>query len=230
MVRTKRPNWRLIAMIAPMLLASQAGASVQLVTDPAAWNAATEGMFFVTADFNGLAPAVDPYFTDFNTVEGVTVADVHFVGYTAEAGVYSLKVVNPSSTLGNRGSGDYLAGGWAQSYILATLPGAGATALSIGVNTTTAADIPVTVTVYSEGATLTDAFSSLGSGGLQTRRYISDTPITSVRISASGNFAVVDDFSYGETPMAPTPEPQGLVLGATGLAGIWLARRLRRWC
>jgi hypothetical protein len=59
----------------------------------------------------------------------------------------------------------------------------------------------------------------------------SDVPITDIKFSATGTFTMIDDFSYGDIPGGEeVPEPMGLLLGATGMAAILLARRMRRLC
>ena len=61
--------------------------------------------------------------------------------------------------------------------------------------------------------------------------HVPDVAITDIKFSATNTFTMIDNFSYASIPGAEeTPEPIGLVLGATGLAAIWLARRMRRFC
>jgi hypothetical protein len=61
-----------------------------------------------------------------------------------------------------------------------------------------------------------------------TRTFVglisSDVPIQSVRFQATNSFILMDDFTYGQE----TPEAGTLLLGATGLLGLWIAGRMRR--
>jgi hypothetical protein len=48
-------------------------------------------------------------------------------------------------------------------------------------------------------------------------------------LTATGDFTGMDNFSFGSYgEAASTPEPDTIILGALGLAGLWFARRLRR--
>jgi len=212
----------LIATIVLTLLAAPAGAEITVKNNQADWLALTSGV--LTIDFEDLAPNYAPYLIDYSNAEGVTLSGVNFIGVTGDPGYY-LKVFDPALG-GNWNSGDFLAGGWGPGYIQATLPGDGSMAIAMDLMTN-AAGRNVTVTLFNGG---TELYSGLiPTSALPTRTFVgflsSDMPITSARFSAAGTFAEIDNFSISETP-----EPDSILFGLTGLAGLWLARRLRRPC
>ena len=215
-----------IVMIALTLLAAPAGASPNFFPTRTDWTAAVTNI--ITAPFD--AQAGPDAYTGYNTLAGLTVGEVTFVGYTGTPGEYNLKVYNPaySATL-ERGSGPSLGGGWSPGYVLATLPAGGVYALAVDFTIeATAPGRSVTITLSSEDSyTITaPTNSSMAFWG-----FTSLCPITDIRFSATNSFTMIDNFSYASIPGAEeTPEPIGLVLGATGLAAIWLARRMRRFC
>ena len=216
------PYYLLIAMIALTLLAAPAGAIPLLYDTQPEWAAAVSNI--ITTTFDGQAgPAA---FTWYNSAGGLTVSGVNFVGVTGEVGDYKLKVYNPSyDSLFERGSGPSLGGGWSPGYIQATLPAGGVTALAFNFATEVVSQ-NVTISLSSgDSYTLTSpANSTMKFFGLT-----SAVPIASVQFSANGTSTMVDNFAYGDLPAEETSEPAAILLGATGLAGIWLARRLRRY-
>jgi hypothetical protein len=216
------PYYLLIAMIALTLLAAPAGATPLLYDAQPAWAAAVSNI--ITTPFDGQAGAST--FTPYNTGGGLTVSGVNFVGFTGTAGTYSLKVYNPAydSTF-DRGSGPSLGGGYSPGYILATLPAGGVTALAFDFASETKGKSVTIILSSGDSYTLTSpSDSTMDFFGLT-----STVPITNIQFSASTTFTMIDNFAYGDLPAEETSEPAALLLGATGLAGIWLARRLRRY-
>jgi hypothetical protein len=211
----------LIATIVLTLLAAPAGAGITVKNNIADWLALTSGV--LTINFEDLAPNYAPYNVDYSSAEGLTMGGVNFIGVTGDAN-YNLKVWDQAA--GNWGSGDYLVGGWGPGYIQATLPGEGSMSIAMDLMTNIAGR-NVTVTLYNGDTELYSG--AISTSGLPNRTFVgflsSDTPITSARFSAAGTFAEIDNFSISETP-----EPDSILFGLTGLAGLWLARRLRRPC
>ena len=209
----------LIAMIALTLLAVPAGASMQYYTSQTEWIAATSDVF--TIDFNGYGQGYAPYYVDYSTGGGITLGGVNFVGFTGITDEYRLEVDNPGRDSGDWGSGDYLRGGWAPSYVLVTLPGSGSTA--VGFNLMSYPNAKVVLVTFSTGDS-----RSVSTFTRPTQAFlgaISDTPITSVSFSTSGGYTLLDNFQYEETPEADT-----VLLGGLGLAALVFARRLRLSC
>lgn len=222
MLKTTLP----IVMIALTLLAAPAGASTTIYPTRTDWTAAVTNI--ITAPFDAQAGATA--YSGYYTLAGLTVGEVTFVGFTGTPGEYNLKVYNPAyDGLLQRGSGPSLGGGWSPGYLLATLPAGGVYALAVDFTVEqTGPGRSVTITLSNaESYTITaPTNSSMAFWG-----FTSLSPITDIKLSATNTFTMIDNFSYASIPGAEeTPEPIGLVLGATGLAAIWLARRMRRFC
>jgi hypothetical protein len=213
-----------IVMIAITLLAVPAGATATLFPTKADWTAAVTNI--ITAPFTGQAESAA--YTWYNTSAGLTVGGVNFVGFTGTLGEYNLRVYNPAydSSL-ERGSGPALGGGWSPNNLVATLPAGGVYALEVDIATEVKGrNVLITL---SSGETYT--ITSPANSTMSWWGITSDVPITEIKFSATNTMTMIDNFSYAEIPGGEeTPEPIGLVLGATGLAAIWLARRLRRLC
>jgi hypothetical protein len=210
-------------MIALTLLAAPAGASPTVYPTKTDWTNAVTNI--ITAPFT--AEAGSAAYTQYNTSAGLTVGDVNFVGFGGTPGTYNMKVYNPTygPTL-NRGSGPSLGGGYSPGYLLATLPAGGVYALAVDISSEVQGRSVLITLSSGETYTIT---SPTGSSMLFWG-ITSDIAITSIQFSATGTPAMIDNFSYASIPGEETPEPIGLVLGATGLAAIWLARRMRRSC
>jgi len=212
-----------IAMIALTLLAAPAGATSTVYPSRSDWTAVVTNV--ITVPFT--AQAGSSAYTEFNTSAGLTVDGVNFIGFTGEQGVYNLKVYNPAyNSLLERGSGPSLGGGWSPGYLLATLPAGGVYALAVDFATETK-DRSVLITL-SSGETYT--LTSPANSTMKFWGITSDVAIADIKFSAINTLTMIDNFSYGSIPGEEAPEPMGLVLGATGLAAIWLARRMRRFC
>lgn len=213
-----RPYILLIATIALTLLAAPAGATPVLYPTQSAWAAALSNV--VTSAFTAEADAA--IYKSYSTAGGLTVAGVNFIGYTGSLGEYNLKVYNPAyDSQYDRGSGPSLGGGYSPGYILATLPAGGVAALAFNFATVTRNQSVTILLSSGDSYTITSPADST----MKFFGITSPTPITSVQISAANSLTMVDNFAYGEE----TSEPAAILLGATGLAGIWLARRLRRY-
>jgi hypothetical protein len=213
----------LIAMIALTLLAAPAGASPTIYPIKTDWTAAVTNI--ITAPFDAQATA--SAYTEYSTAAGLTVGEVNFVGFTGEIGVYNLKVYNPaySPTL-ERGSGPSLGGGWSPNNLVATLPAGGVYALAVEIATEVKGRSVLITLSSGDTYTITSpADSTMMFWGVK-----SDIAITNIKFSATNTLTMIDNFSYASIPGEESPEPIGLVLGATGLAAIWLARRMRRFC
>jgi hypothetical protein len=208
----------LIGTIALTLLAAPAGATfLNTYTDRTAWTTAAGAP--LTIDFNGLASTTSPYTTEY--LAGITVEGVTFISFDGE-GKANLFAYGAASAAGNWGSGDYLRGGYAPGYLLATISGAGSTAIGFDLMSFAAGKtIQVTFTGGEVRSIATSAAPNLAFFGV-----ISDTPITSVQFSGNGGFTLLDNFSYLETE--ETPEAGTMLLGGAGLALLAAARRLRR--
>jgi hypothetical protein len=211
-------------MIALTLLAAPAGASPTVYTSKTDWTGAVTNI--ITAPFT--AEAGTTSFTAYNTSAGLTVGEVNFVGYTSESGIYNLKVYNPAydSSL-QRGSGPSLGGGgWTPNYLVVTLPIGGVYAVAVDISAETKGkDVLITLSGGQTYTITTPTSSTMAFWGI-----VSDAAITEIKFSGTNTVAMIDNFSYASIPGEETPEPIGLVLGATGLAAIWLARRMRRFC
>ncbi len=228
MPRTTSVFVTVIAVIALTLLAAPAGANVTTYTNSIAWSGATTNIF--TIDFSGSANAVSPYTTDYSTAAGLTINGVQIIGYTETTGEYNLTAVNPNAFQGDWGSGDYLRGGWSSSYMLITFPGTGSTAVAFNLMSNPAAKSVLVTLADGDSYTVpTFAKPTLAFFG-----FVSDTPIASVRLSATGGYTLLDNLAYSTSDPAPpegeVPEAQTFFLGGSGIAVLWLARRLRRFC
>ena len=210
-------------MIALTLLAVPAGASPTVYPSKTDWTAAVTNI--ITAPFNDQAGPTE--YTYYSTAAGLTVGEVNFVGFTGTPGTYHLKVYNPAySPAWERGSGPSLGGGWSPINLVATLPAGGVYAL--GVDIATEMKGRSVLITLSSGDTYTIA--SPTDSTMKFWGITSDVAITDIRFGGTNTFTMIDNFSYASIPGEETPEPIGLVLGATGLAAIWLARRMRRFC
>jgi hypothetical protein len=85
------------------------------------------------------------------------------------------------------------------------------------------------------GGKVTFSFSTGDSKEVQTLNsatpyfvgFMFDQSVDWVKVNSDQNFTALDDFAYGE---AATPEAGTVLLGGIGLAALWAARRLRRFC
>lgn len=214
-----------IVMIALTLLAAPAGATPVVSPSKTDWTAAVTNI--ITVPFTAQAGSTE--YTSYNTAAGLTVGAVNFVGFTGTPGEYSLKVYNSVlSPTWERGSGPSLGGGWSPNNLVATLPAGGVYALAVDIATEIKGH-SVLITLSSGGADDTYTITTPTNSSMMWWGVTSDIAITDIKFSGTGTFTMIDNFSYGDIPGEEIPEPIGLVLGATGLAAIWLARRIRRF-
>jgi len=215
-----------IVMIALTLLAAPAGASPTVHPTKTDWTAAVTNI--ITVPFT--AQATSTAYTEYNTSAGITAGGVNFVGFGGTPGTYSLKVYNPAySSTFNRGSGPSLGGGYSPGYLLATLPAGGVYALAVDISSEVQPR-NVLIILSSGGVDNTYTITTPTDSSMMWWGVTSDIAITNIKFSATGTFTMIDNFEYGSIPGEEIPEPIGLVLGSTGLAAIWLARRMRRSC
>ncbi|MDW8353026.1 MAG: hypothetical protein RMK57_00715 [Bryobacterales bacterium] len=55
---------------------------------------------------------------------------------------------------------------------------------------------------------------------------VSSVPISWIQLTPQNGHILVDNFAYGDA--AAVPESDTLIMAATGLLGLWMARRKRR--
>jgi hypothetical protein len=210
---------RLVAVTILAFLAVPASATVLVQNTRAEWEAQALDIF--TIDFEGLATPSSP--GNYSTSAGLTLTGVTFVGDNLD-GTYFLRTYD-SATGGtyNWASGDYILGsGWGVKYITVSLP---SNVMAVAADVmTNAPGNNVTVTLSVGGSHVVHTFAN------PTHAFIgftSDIPIEWIRFSAANSYTVIDNFSFGTLA---TPELDTRVLAGFGLAGLWLARRLRRYC
>ena len=219
-----RLQFFLIVWIVMAYLAVPAGATTLLYLDPLAWAAATTGRTVI--DFEGLAsPGISG---NYSGPGGLTLGGIQFIGVTPPDSYYLFTQDPDTAPQFNWNSGDILMGpnaAWAPAnpgYIEAALPGeytaVGAYVMTFGPY---AQQVLVSIPGTSESFTV-------NTSNPQARTFVglisSDVPIQSVRFQATNSFILMDDFTYGQE----TPEAETLLLGATGLLGLWIAGRMRR--
>ena len=225
------------ALIVPIVIASMAvpaGASALLYTDRVAWESATSGIFNI--DFEGLASSGVP--GDYSDAVGLSIDVVQFTGLTPPDNYYLYAQDPATSSNYAWNSGDLLLGpdaGWGGGYIQANFTNGGVTSLGSDVMTHSPTAASFTV-LLSTGETFTVVTYDRPNRGFVG--FTSDTPITSIRFTPASGWPMIDNFSYGSAPLTPdppdpppgeTPEADTIILGGTGLLGLWLARRMRRW-
>jgi hypothetical protein len=213
-----------IVPIVSVFTAVPACATTILYTNRLAWEAASTGL--ATIDFEGPATPGNPI-SD-STAAGLTISGIQFIGVTPPDNYY-LFVQDYGATWG---SGDLLEGPnsiWipaAGAYIEARLP-AGVTA--VGADLMSRLPVADTFVVsLSTGESFTVATSANPNRAFVG--FTSDVPITSIRFHPGASYALLDNFSYGSAVQAAeVPEADTMILGCTGLFGLLIARRLRRW-
>ena len=209
-----------IAMIALLLLAAPAGATMTYYTSQAAWAAATSDVF--TVHFNDVVVPASPGYVDYS-VTGVQLHDVSFTAIPATAD--GIQVGNlPTWCYANAfGAGNYFLCGntYGAKYFEAALP---PEVVGVGMRLL---PVPFSNSVsfaFSSGDT--QVVPALASASPVFVGFIFDQPISWVRFeSANANSIAVDDFSYASTPEAST-----LLLAGAGLFSLLVAKRLRRRC
>jgi hypothetical protein len=223
-MRRRKFYFVLIVMITSALMTVPASATALLYTDRVAWEAATSGLF--TIDFEGLATPGVP--SNHSTAGGLTIGGVQFIGLTPPSSYYLYGQDPATSPNFSWNSGDVLIGpnaAWGGGYIEVNLPAGGVTSVGTDLMTHTPFAQPVVVSL-STGESFT-----VGTYGNPTRAFVgftSDVPLTSIRFTPENGYSIIDNFSDGSAPGAEVSEANPLVLGATGLLSLWIARRLRR--
>ncbi len=209
----------LLALTIMAWAAAPAAASPILFTDRIAWqNALTSLTALIT--FEGLASPGVP--GNYSTAAGLTLSSVQFLGPKTDGG-YFLYTQDPgTASYLNWNSGDLLMGGQASwgASILVNLP-AGVTAVGTDVMTHSPFAAPVVLALSTGDSFVITTLDH------PNRRFVgvtSGVPINWIRLTPQSGQIMVDNFAYG----VATPEPDALILAATGLFGLWVARRLRR--
>ena len=225
-----RSSWCmvLIALIVFASMAAPAGATPLLFTDQTAWQAASTGL--VSVDFEGYAG----YNTSgyFNTAAGFSGrGGLQIIGLTPPDSYYLFTQDPSTSTNYSWGTGDVLMGpniGWGNGYIQANLPAGGVTSVGSNVMTHTPFAAAVTVSLSTGDTFVVDTFNNPTPAFVG---FTSEVPITYIRFTPATGYSLIDNFSYGSssTPVGETPEAETLILGGTGLLGLGLARRLRKF-
>jgi hypothetical protein len=208
----------LLALTIAALAAAPAAASPILFTDRLAWqNALTSLTALIT--FEGLASPGTP--GNYSTATGLTLSGVQFLGPKTDG--YFLYTQDPlTASYLNWNSGDLLMGGHASwgASILVNLP-AGVTAVGTDVMTHTPFAQPVVLSLSTGDSFI---ITTLNQPNRQFVGVTSGVPINWIRLTPQNGYVLVDNFAYG----VATPEPDAFILAATGLFGLWVARRLRR--
>ncbi|MFB3776731.1 MAG: hypothetical protein ACE141_03945 [Bryobacteraceae bacterium] len=211
----------LIAMIALMLLAAPAGATMQYFTNQSEWIAATSGVF--TIDFDDVS-VTGQYGYDDYSVTGLQIHGVDFSATPNSEG--GLVLYSQSSAYPYRSSfsGNFLVGNtYGTKTFTANLP-ANVTALALLVLT------------ENPGGTVAFNFTPTDSYTMVTTSdttpdfigFIFDQPVQSVTLdSGNRNFVGLDNFAYAIGDAA-TPEANSIWLGGAGILALWAARRMRR--
>jgi hypothetical protein len=208
-----------IALIVLTLLAVPAGATMEYYTSQSAWAAATSGVFVI--DFNDVVVPSSPGYVDYS----ITGLQLHDVTFTANPATDEFYVVDsafgPDSYRNSFAPGNYLRGStWQTRYFQAALPD--------NVNA-----LAMLVLTDNRGGKVTFSFSTGDSKEVQTLNsatpyfvgFTFDQSVQWVKVDSDQNFTALDNFAYGETPETGT-----ILLGGIGLAALWAARRLRRFC
>jgi hypothetical protein len=204
-------------------------ATITTYSDPTAWQNAASVLQTIT--FEGLAPANGT--TTYTGATGVTTGGAEFIGYSSSGSSWIQVIDTNFSSWFNFGSNDALLqdmdrpnSGSPLPTINVVLP-AGVTALGFDLFTVSPSALNFTVTVDGTPYTVpTDARPTLAFWGIT-----SDTPITSIALTASGSIyngstsALIDNFQYGTADLSEAPEGATFLLIGSGLIGIGVVRK-----
>jgi hypothetical protein len=205
-------------------------ATITTYTDPTAWqNAAT---VLQTITFAGLAPADSS--TTYNGSTGVTTGNAEFIGYTSSGSSWIQVIDTDFSSYFDFGSGgDALAQSMNRPNSSSPLPSiqvvlpTGVTALGFDLFTVSPSALSFTVTVAGTNYTVpTDSNPTLAFWGIT-----SDTPITSIALTAAGSTyngstsVLMENFQYGTADLSQAPEAATFLLIGSGLIGLAIVKK-----
>jgi hypothetical protein len=223
----KLPVLALIAMIALLLLAVPAGATISYYASQSEWAAATSGVF--TINFDDVINPNPPGFVDYS-FSGLKLHDVTFTDTAHDEGQLIVATGYGADSFGFSFAGNYLRGNtWGDKSIIVTLPG-NVYALSMVVLTGgIGGPIQAGTVTFSFPAAESFPISIGADATPDFIGFISDQPIGSLTIGSTENATALDNFSFGQTTVDPAPEANTLLLGGIGMALLLVVRRLRRF-
>ncbi|MCS6954329.1 MAG: PEP-CTERM sorting domain-containing protein [Bryobacteraceae bacterium] len=210
----------LVAIATVAFAAAPAGASPILFLDRTTWLTSVATLT-ATITFEGLASPGVP--GNYSTASGLSLSGVQFIGPTSSG--YFLYTQDPgTASYLNWNSGDLLMGGQASwgASIRVNLP-AGVTAVGTDVMTHTPFAAPVVLSL-STGHSF--VIPTLNHPNRAFAGVVSSVPISWIQLTPQSSYVLVDNFAYGDA--GAVPEPDTLIMAATGLLGLWVARRTRR--
>jgi len=227
-----------LAAVALMAAGTAHATVLNVYTDPALWQAATTSYSLI--DFEGILNTTGTV-QAYSTSSGLTLGGVQFVG-VRQVGNYELLLINPATGWGsNFNSGSLLRGpaNFADPFeqsLLINLP-AGVTAFGLDLMSQDPSALSFKI-VLSTG----EQYTNVATQSNPTRTFFgltADTAISQISLILEGNvvdsYALIDNFRYGATYIAPPPPPPEetaelttLMYVATGFLILFVSRRMRR--
>jgi hypothetical protein len=217
MIRVSKNSLLILMLLLPL----SSRASVIEFTDRAAWQAAAGAV--TNIDFEGIAPPGGLVtFTGPVAFSGVQFASPVCCGIS---GTIQEEVVSAGNDyVGAWGSGDKLQG-FLEFDI--TLP---ADVFAVGTDIMNSATFFLAADgTYTAALSTGDVFSNIFASRPPTRSFVgfvSTTPITSLTLTTTTTFAMLDNFAF--TTTASVPEPSSLALVGAGILVVFVLARKRR--